>query len=1048
MEEISLIQNTGIQFYQLEEELTVDFNANIIKALRFYEFQIKDKIYLDSVYYFPMKDKYLRRTDLASAGYLDPVTNVLASENVINNNMNWLDVTSLLSVNRLNTVLGDRRQSGLEQIEDQWLPMPFYVRDISGSGSSPTDWCRIKLRPVEEKCTNQKRVYKVAVAFDTTEDITNERSSPHFKGEPFKYYSLCGISQVDLAALPEVQQKIMNTILLPLKAYEYCDMKKQPWLNLYLQGIFHSTNLEILPAGSKLKYLVYYTYLICYLHQMKVLPDVKLYNAANQTSINTNLVLDVGNSRTFGLVAEDPLDHSFSKSSILELRDLETGDIYSEPFDMRLCFKDERFGLSSGLSQFKWPSIVRLGKEALRNIYGGVEQDLLSANQFDTSHSSPKRYLWDTKPFEGQWKFVSEKNRTIGPAHTVCMEGLMQQFHSDGSFAADPKEMGEKSAYSRSSLMTFCFIEILLQIRMQINGIRFRRQNGKEECRREISRVIITCPTGMSRAEQRTLRKCMEEATTVLKRYYAKTYNLPYKPDGGQDKIEIVPSVRDLSLSADNFNMRRSWNYDEATCCQMVYLYSELRRYLGNIQEFFDLYGKYRNNESAPTLTIASLDMGAGTSDIMICTYKNCGGSVVPMPLFWESFHIAGDDLVKRIIVDVLLESPQDKYPEASGIITAKLQSMRCSDISNMMNHFFGDGAGLGVIEKRMRKEFSIQVLIPIANHLLELLQTDSEDQALIYKDIFKNQEPAKCLMNFFANHFGFRFEDLIIRFSKSYMNEIVCRVFEPSLRKWSAIFSAYKCDIVLIGGRPCSLHQVHRLLKRLYPVAPNHLVSMNDYRVGSWYPGSTDIGRFRDRKSLVAVGALIAYLAESGKLSMFKLTADELKEIQPTSEYIGIMNPHTGSLENILSPYVNGEYVEIAAFPEYIGCKQLDVSGYPARLLYVLDFDGKYLYEMAVETLRTRMELPVDAPDTSLSPDYVRDEIDTMKSRLKANAPLKFRFEREYYEDKEKVKIDSVENSLHDDISPSFFKLNLQSWAEDESNWLDTGRFILHIGL
>ena len=56
MEEISLIQNTGIQFYQLEEELTVDFNANIIKALRFYEFQIKDKIYLDSVYYFPMKD--------------------------------------------------------------------------------------------------------------------------------------------------------------------------------------------------------------------------------------------------------------------------------------------------------------------------------------------------------------------------------------------------------------------------------------------------------------------------------------------------------------------------------------------------------------------------------------------------------------------------------------------------------------------------------------------------------------------------------------------------------------------------------------------------------------------------------------------------------------------------------------------------------------------------------------------------------------------------------------------------------------------------------
>lgn len=1048
MRDFSLILNTGIQIHELEEELVLDLNSNVMKALRFFEFQIKGKIYLDPVYYFPMKDKYLRRNDLICAGYLNPVTNEMVEESEINNNMNWLDDTKLLSVNRLNLNVGDKKKSGLEQVENHWLPMPFFEQELSGAISEPLNWCRIKLIPIEEKSNSTRRVYRVLMALDTTENLKTPRVSPHFNGQPFKNYSLCGISHQMLDQLTDVQCKQYKSMLIPMKAYEFCDPSRNPLLDQYLRNIFSCTELARFEAGQRLKYLVYYTYLISYLHNVNALPNVKLYNDCGKESIHTNLIIDVGNSRTFGLVAEDPLDMSFSKSSNIELRDLEKGFVYSKPFDMRLCFKDERFDFCSGDDQFNWPSIVRLGLEASRNIYSG-EQDLLSPEQFDTSHSSPKRFLWDHKAYKGQWKFVSEKDRVVGPSKTVFKEGLSQQFRSDGSFTPDPSEFGYDSSYSRCSLMTLCFIEILLQVRMQINGVKFREKNGSEMTKREIKRVIITCPTAMPREEQITLRKCMEEASTVLKRFYSNTYEDIYNAEVDQDKVTIIPSVQDLSKNAEMYDMRKNWNFDEATCCQMVYLYSELRRYLGNSQEYFSLYGKRRNGERNPSLTVASIDIGAGTTDIMICNYKSEGESVVPMPLFWDSFHLAGDDLINRIIIDVILEGPKAEYPGASGVITHKLQELGQGDISNKMHHFFGDGQSMGVIEKRMRKEFCVQVLIPVANYLLDLLQREQPDCYINYNDVFVEGKPAKCLMDFFATQMGFRFEDLTLKFSSAYLNEIVCKVFEPVFRKYAAIFYSYKCDIVLMGGRPCSLKQINRLLCRLYAVAPNRLISMNDYRVGSWYPGSDDIGNFGDKKSMVAVGALIAYLAETGKLHMFKLNTELLKtKVLPTSDYIGLMNTYTGTLDNILTPILNNAPLAISAFPQQLGCRQLDVPGYPAQLMYNLEFNDENIRKKAIENLKRQMGLPDDAPESALSPDFILNEMETLKYRIKANSPLHFRLEREFYEDKELIKIESVENNVHDELSKHLFKLSQQSWAEDESSWLDSGKFIMYIGL
>ena len=152
------------------------------------------------------------------------------------------------------------------------------------------------------------------------------------------------------------------------------------------------------------------------------------------------------------------------------------------------------------------------------------------------------------------------------------------------------------------------------------------------------------------------------------------------------------------------------------------------------------------------------------------------------------------------------------------------------------------------------------------ASQLVNLVKKNKDEKAYRFEDIFKANKPSAILMDFFADQMGFRFEELVIRYSPKYLDEIICRVFEKSIRKWAALFHKYNCDIVLISGRPCSIKKIQSLVKRLSPALQNRIVSMSNYRVGNWYPCSSEIGHFQDNKSMVAVGALISYLAENSK--------------------------------------------------------------------------------------------------------------------------------------------------------------------------------------
>jgi hypothetical protein len=527
-------------------------------------------------------------------------------------------------------------------LENIWLPLPFFLLNGKKSEFGPTNWCRGKLIPAD---LNQKsRKYNLLLAFDTRSSFEKDtyededlNETPVFTNnyDKSKEYAICNS-----------EYKIVS---YSSEAFN-CE-----WVDKFLLNHFHNIDdiNDFKGPKPKLDYLAQYICLINYIQQSNILPKVTLFSNQNVAEGNVDLVVDIGNSRTCAVLFDNS---DFKKTSPLELQDF-TNPILNgalnkcqESFDMRLAFREADFGGKFGLEnskQFVYPSMVRLGKEANKLIHKSINMNI--GAEKTSTFSSPKRFLWDTTPQKQEWEFVQFEGEIAKP---IYIDGISEQLNSDGSLNLRGSG-GILMQYSRKALMTFAFLEILAQAKMQINSYEQRRHWGNESMPRRVNRIIVTCPTAMSRVEQIALRKSAEDATIILDRYFNNSYYKEMDDKKVRSEINVIPSVKNLSAKGES----TEWIYDEATAAQFVFLYAEIgERYLKKVKDYFDFYGKERNDldeYNKKSLTIGSVDIGAGTTDVMIAAYKYEDGSgqclLTPVPLFWESFYKAGDDLVKEL---------------------------------------------------------------------------------------------------------------------------------------------------------------------------------------------------------------------------------------------------------------------------------------------------------------------------------------------------------------------------------------------------------------
>lgn len=943
-----IIINTGIQYISIPLNLRDEVISKT--KLRFADEEKSGGVYsLKEVFYWEEEDMLIDKNSINEEAYayfgeLDP-------EKINRNYVQEIDEDETYSVSG---------KEALEICERHWIPLPYFrVRQDPNQPyhHGPENWCRMNIQPEinEEKGTT----HTLILAFDTSAEDDN---SPDYQQPKLRDASNNANERFKCVVEKRHAPKFFTS--------------QELWDWLY--NIFEVDEIRFQRNKHILKHVsVYYTILEL-LNNIDAFPEIGLLSGEeDEKPIEVGLTLDIGNSRTCGLLCEktrpfenQPFD--FTSARKLQLRNLtEPHKVYEDPFEMQVAFSQEKFGNSAAEridDVFEWPSLVRVGPEALELT------SYFESEDSQASISSPKRYLWDKKPVKIPWIKVDTDKR-MGFHKNVhikekALYGIAEYVTNSGKKIKDlSKEMGAtESRYSHSSIMMFAIYEILLHAINQINSPEFRKDQGNSTYRRVLKDIVITCPTAMTVQEQYVLRKAVQDAIDLIHETMAD------KIDFRGIQMEVYPELPSLEISEQANN---PWKLDEAMASQLAFLYGELiHKYSAKEKIFFNLHGKYREEEKQKSVRIASIDIGGGTTDLMICNYTYDENSGVPFltpdPVFWEGFSLAGDDIVKRIIEKTVIPTIHTDIEEKGGKNTVAV-----------INELFGENiGGQSAIEKIYRKQFANMVgastVYKIFNHLIN--PTDSV-YSFTLKEVFEEYEKPKSKLISYINKKiqnrtgveSYEIQNVIFKIDSLEINSGIKDVMNDVLKQLSFLVSHFDCDLLLLSGRPSRLPVISEIISSTLNFGANIIINLGNYRFGNWYPFADSTGYVNDPKSTVSVGALIAYLNGISRLPKLRFDFDKMNKIQTTAKFIGLIEFDRGlgaikSDKIIFAPQQDEGEFKFYGEPIAIGMKQLEAEEWIATSLYLFDFrdddrkkklsnDYKYPYHLKFKRIESEGE-------------------------------------------------------------------------------------------
>jgi hypothetical protein len=1012
MDFVSLIANTGVQFI----DLGLDFDHEKFRELRFNYYEGIDSStmtwWFEELIEIRDLGKYIRKSDLQDLRF---TRDRLKDQEVV---LKIEDSgVKLFDEEEERTYVIRNAERTLKKFEKKWVPLPYFKNNqINDNLFGPIDWVRIWYE------IKEGNTIKAVLAIDTTVSAdANQIISPVLNSNPNENkFTICSNE---------------DSILSYLSEFTGCG-----WVSNWLKSLF-----EIQENESQTLHLATYFHLLRIFNSGPYFPRVQMLSDQSEI-IDLDLSIDIGNSHTCAILFETPIegDINFNKVKKLSFRDLSHPTrIYTEPFPTRVVFREETFGMKDSFfasqEKFQWPSMVRIGFEAEELINSfQVKRNVHQENR--SFYSSPKRYLWDSKLSKQPWNF---HDNTKDIPKKVYKKGISEQLKSDGSICSDGA-WGATPLYSRRTLMTLLFLELFSQATAQFNSFEFRSTHGKPNARRRLRHVVLSCPTAMVKEEQVVLRRSAEDAVNILKNYSKKinSDDVLVSPIISQS-FDIIPSVKDIKLNQDEKADRLKdldrkpidWIYDEATCAQLVFLYGLIQhKFDGNSSDLFKLFGHVKE-DGRSVLRIGSLDIGGGTSDLMICEYElnyNDATELIPNPLYFESFHSAGDDLLKNIIQSVLIEgrskSKGGLYSE--GLIENKGYELLGTQIYDKLNGFFGkDAATMSYLSRMMRVNFINQIGIPFAHFVMDHANGTESFEAS-FNDVFKKNKPTNDVLRYFNDHFGFKLEDLQFVVDPSVINRIIRTTFSKLITQIAKLMHAYRCDYVIISGRPCSFKEIETLFNEIHPVQPNRFINLNTYWIGKWYPFSDNNGYVKDPKTIVATGALIGFMATKFfKLNKFKINPQNLiLKLNSTANYVGKIKDNVINeiyLKTKPDKFQSDKF-KVYSIPHYIGIKNINSPNYPARNIFQIQYNEKYIQSLT----------------TGKDPNSYQNAINRFNSKL----PYQITVTREFDVDKEKLTIDEIVDADGDSQSSSLFVMKLITLSDENGYWFDTAEFTLTI--
>lgn len=850
----------------------------------------------------------------------------------------------------------------LKLFAETWVPVPYFrFSPPARFEEGPSNWARLRVTEVKSGSDPDGNTHRITFAFDTK--VLPGRTDTSYMG-------------------PSVDDvKAGTSFAFAHRSHEMGWFLDQQWIDSWLRELYSELARPRLKKDAEdirleladLHHQAHYLNLLHLVGTQLSLPEIKVIsNAPNDLykPIPVDLVLDIGNSRSCGILIEDHPQESdgLRRRYELELRDLtKPENVYGEPFESRIEFSQASFGkdhfsVQSGRSDaFLWPTIARIGQEA------GRLASLRRGTEGATGLSSPKRYLWDQESFEPGWRFNTSYVKTETEPHATAapVSRLINEM-GEALYTLDPDDRMPvfHPHYSRSSLMTFMLSEVLAQALAQINSPAQRLRQSHARVPRHLRSIILTVPPAMPQPERKIFETRMKQAIGLIWK------SLGWHPeDAGMDTEEeralAFPAFPDVHVQ-----------WDEATCGQVVYVFSETHNnFGGRPEEFFAALARPdqppRNGSTDPYVSIATIDIGGGTTDLVINEYsldkgvdnsgREVGGSayIIPEQRFRDGFKIAGDDIVLDVIRLVVLPS-----------LAAAFKTAGIAEPDALVSKLMGSES-LDAHVAVLRQQLTLQVLYPAALRVIkdyekyDPLEPGNLGVIMLSELLSDAGQPTADVLEYVntavqrqggAVAIGFSLMDVGITINLRRLHEQFIRGelnICKTLKALSEVVYAYQPDVLLLTGRPSRMPGVMAYVRSLLAVPAARILPMHQYRTGPWYPFHKN-GRIDDPKSTAAVGAMLCLLSRSLRLPNFFFRSAVFKPYS-TLRFIGMIDNNNAIKDsNVFYQDIdldNDDY----EFPDTtfemrgsmrLGFRQLETDRWPASPLYTLTVDDRDLRE------------------------------------------------------------------------------------------------------
>lgn len=972
----------------------------------------------------------------------------------------------------------------LEIFLGKWVPVPFLrVKDGADLPQSiqfdqgPSNWARVRIVELPNRTRGDGASHRVVFAFDTA--IEEPR--------PNRPYTALSIQDVTSPTVFRLASKSDDVGWFFSDTRTQEERASQPWFQGWVDDWLMACFEEYMRARypreefrreemeNPLEHWMRYIALLETLQTALEPPRIKLVDTVSQSAdgmkpktdrVGVDLVLDIGNSRACGLLIENyptPTHKiDLNDALVLQLRDLgQPENVYSDPFSSHVEIAQPKFGRhdlsrrSSRSSAFFWPGMVRVGPEALR-LRG--ENDGTGPS---TGMSSPKRYIWDTDPYPSNWEFQPSDyglERRPPPLEVQVRQRLNSSGDVIRQLRANPKEIqaqqkrGRKVSldpateltFSRSSFFTLMLAEILFQAIAMANSPGVRNGRYMRDAPREIRRVILTVPPATTLQERKIIDRRAEGAITLVWDLMGWT-----PPQGKVHTEEYARSVFVEPIVRTDL--------DEASCTHFVWLYGEItQKFSGAALEYARLVGKERpfaepdvepddDAPLKPSIRIASIDIGGGTTDLMVTTYYvERNRALAPTQNFREGFRIAGDDLLRAVIETTVI----------AGIESA-MTAQGVSNARNLLKSKLGENTpSMTVQERQLRRQFALKVLQPVGLSILAEHENrpSFSDADIEYRTIGALMGEAAAermeageraapehLLAYLEESIrkvapDFRLEDVQITLDFADLRVTADAMMGETADNLCEAIAALDVDVVLISGRPSRFPAIADLFLDRLPATPDRIITLGDYKTDVWYPfRSADHTRISDPKTCTAVGGMLCILAEQ-QIENFTLLTHRLS-MRSTARFIGPMET-TGQIkdENLLFSEINldaspGQADDTEArllleAPTRIGFRQIPLERWTTTPLYRIEMPRSGTAQGAVLpfTLTINREEPLPEEEDLSAEEILRQQAE--RETLVVT----------FAEDKNQKKRDKSE-----------FPLKLCT-LQDSSGyyWLDTGAFVL----